>query len=60
VHESKKGAHVSKRACMGGGEGSGGELGMIWARETWAHTSKGARIGKEAHTGRGKMHILQL
>jgi hypothetical protein len=33
---------------------------MIWARETWAHTSKGARIGKEAHTGRGKMHILQL
>jgi hypothetical protein len=42
---------------MGGGEGSGGELGMIWARETWAHMGKRGVRGLRG--GRGVVTNLE-
>jgi hypothetical protein len=49
-------AHLSKKARTSGGEGSGEELGMIWAREIWAHKNKGACMPRGGGGGKKDNH----
>jgi hypothetical protein len=57
VSKDPEGAHMGKEgACIGGGERSGEELGMIWAKDTKAHMVKETRTGGEVCTGKRGAH----